>query len=104
MAASLPARWASSFRDLGSGSVDCIVTPPFRSLQRRREIGRHAVSLEVTEENGSRVRGFKGFHRGKTGGAKTACLRVSASAVKTLGTLRQKAQGVGLEKPLGELT
>src|SRR5262245_65545015 len=35
-------------------TVDRIVTP---SLQRRRDIGRHAVSFEVTEEKGSRVRG-----------------------------------------------
>src|SRR5215470_4745669 len=34
--------------------VDRIVTPP---LQRRRDIGRHAVNLEVTEEKGSRVPG-----------------------------------------------
>src|SRR5262245_57782852 len=31
--------------------VDCIVTPP---LQRRRNLGRHAGSLAVTEEKGSR--------------------------------------------------
>src|SRR5215813_12646671 len=37
--------------------VDRIVTPP---LQRRRDIGCHAVNLEVTEEKGSRVRGFNG--------------------------------------------
>src|SRR5262249_11253150 len=37
--------------------VDRIVTPP---LQRGRDIGRHAVSLDVTGEKGSRVRGFKG--------------------------------------------
>src|SRR5262245_40157217 len=43
--------------------LDCIVTPPFRSLQRRREIGRHAVSLEVTEE---RVRGFKEIFTAET--------------------------------------
>src|SRR5215813_1521425 len=40
--------------------VDGIVTPPFRSLQRRRDLGGYAVSLEVTEEKGSRVPGFKG--------------------------------------------
>src|SRR5215813_13858001 len=34
-----------------------IVMPP---LQRRRDVGRHAVSLDVTEGKGSRVRGFKG--------------------------------------------
>src|SRR5215470_15144987 len=34
--------------------VDRIVMPP---LQRRRDVGRHAVSLEVTEEKGSRVQG-----------------------------------------------
>src|SRR5262245_24335792 len=36
--------------------ADRIVTPP---LQRRRDIGRHAVSLDVTEEEGSRVRGSR---------------------------------------------
>jgi hypothetical protein len=40
--------------------VDFIVRPP---LERRRDVGRHAVSLEVTEERvrrpgGSRVQGF----------------------------------------------
>src|SRR5262245_19701792 len=46
--------------------VDGIVTPPFRSLQRRREFGGHAVSLEVTEERvrGSEGSGFKDFQRG----------------------------------------
>src|SRR5215470_3789708 len=37
--------------------VDGIVTPPFRSLQRRREIGGHAGTLEVTDR---RVQGFEG--------------------------------------------
>src|SRR5215468_6884077 len=36
--------------------VDRIVTPP---LQRRRDIGRHAGSLKVTEEKGSRVPGVQ---------------------------------------------
>src|SRR5262245_39206020 len=47
--------------------VDLIVMPP---LQRRRDIGRHAVSLDVTEE---RVRESQGFSTRRRRGAETAC-------------------------------
>jgi hypothetical protein len=41
---------------LSTDVVDSIVTPP---LRRRREIGSHAVSLGITEEEGPRVKSLR---------------------------------------------
>src|SRR5262245_55741352 len=60
------------------GIVDFIVTPP---LQRRREIGGHAVSLEVTEERVRASEAPKDFHHRDTEARRRSFRRVLRASV-----------------------